>query len=1063
MKRRAGLLLLAAGCLREPLEIPGPSEGGFVSGTVVELDAKSGELVPVGGAKVRARNAGLELAASADGFFELSRLPLGLLSLELESPRTRFARRLRGISILASGQSVELGTIELSARGEIAGQVRLASGEPAVGAFVAIARTPFRSAADDKGEFRISGVPEGRYELVAFQAGTHSAALEGIEVSPSETTSTVPFVLQPSSAPVSVTITGRASLEDSDELSAISVELAPDTNPTAKSTAATNAGGEYSLELPVGIFRATFRKEGYRAVNLEGVAVLEEVVIGLSDVRLPKVVAGDADGDGSADAGDSDRDGDGCDNDADAFPDDPSGCSDTDGDSIPNEVDDDDDGDSLPDWEETSRGRDGFVTDSLLEDSDGDSFRDDGDFCPLFAAAENTDSDGDGRGDACDDEPRITGFFPERIGIGSDLTVLGSGFIEDRPELNVIQFGSGVAVAAKRAGFGRLTVTVPAGAVSGFVTIFTGRGVSTSTAALEIVPRPSIDSVRPRRAPPGSRLEALGRGFLDGGPVVRLGTDPNPLSIVESGLAVDGRERCVFEIPVGFAAGEHRLSVAGSGGAAEYRLPIEVLSPPAILQLVPSLVNVGQVLQIVGVGFDDADTSGSLSVRFATASGAVEVAPTAVSDSRIDVVVPDEAVDGPVSVIHPAGEALAPEPLRIDRARPVITRMSMEAARRGETVRLTGANLHSPPSFSLTRVTVGGALVASATAANASIDLTVPDDATAGEVVATIRLADGTSMDTKAPSPLSLFAEEAYSPILNNVIGVGLDATAARFFVLDPANFHELDPLTLERRGTPTPLGIVGVTGFWAFPGRDAAVLTSAQGTYIVRLPGFSLTLCSAQVPALSTGLTMVAEPVPPPGVSIAYGSASRQPAVFRVVVPDDVAEAPTCEEVSVPAGSTGTGLLPTRTAPMHVWTFGPSGGELDLDPLSGTYGQLVSPAPGSFTFPHFVHHPTRSSDIFATGGYITRISLIDGAQSPLLPATGGDGPFLVEPSGRYAMTPTENSSFVDLERGVILRTFAATAPRRLAGGARSTAHPSRPDFYVQTYTGQTRIRLELP
>jgi spore coat protein A len=72
-------------------------------------------------------------------------------------------------------------------------------------------------------------------------------------------------------------------------------------------------------------------------------------------------------------------------------------CLDTDGDGFTNATDRDDDADGLPDEDEAALG-----TNPLLPDTDADSIADGVDLCPRFASGDQSDTDGNGRGDVCE-------------------------------------------------------------------------------------------------------------------------------------------------------------------------------------------------------------------------------------------------------------------------------------------------------------------------------------------------------------------------------------------------------------------------------------------------------------------------------------------------------------------------------------------------------------------------------------------------------------------------------------------------------------------------------------
>jgi len=184
-------MLLAFLMMISTRALPQQLPQGAISGTVVRAD--TGE--PVSGVQVALRSPDTNLqptTTTPDGKFSFNGLNAG--TYRLIATATGFVRQEYGQRVvngpgrpvfLMSGQSFKDAVIRLTATGAISGRIYDENGQPATGAPVQLLRVIFNAQgkslqsagadnADDRGEYRIHGVPPGRYFLVA---GTPSGPL----------------------------------------------------------------------------------------------------------------------------------------------------------------------------------------------------------------------------------------------------------------------------------------------------------------------------------------------------------------------------------------------------------------------------------------------------------------------------------------------------------------------------------------------------------------------------------------------------------------------------------------------------------------------------------------------------------------------------------------------------------------------------------------------------------------------------------------------------------------------------------------------------------------------
>jgi hypothetical protein len=853
------LLLLLSACLRSTDDLPAPGEGVLLTGVVVQRDPVSGELSGVKDARINAL--GVSIAATTDqrGFFQLQRLPLGRIRLRIErralGEQPARARLLDPVVALVEGQVIDLGEIELLESGGLEGfvgrDVGLSQPAPAGGALIVAAETAFKSVAGEDGEFVLAGLPEGVVDVIAFAPGHYPGRIAGVRVASGIRGRLEDLVLQTAPSDLMIDVAGSAIVAGSADSSGISIEFIDETDPARVVGATTNAAGNYSVSLALGVYRARFAKAGYVSVELSGIAVIREGVIGLVAVRLDVPGENDLDGDGIPDDRDPDRDNDGCPNDQDQFPDDAFACLDTDGDGIADELDPDDDNDTLSDALETSSGRLGFPTNPLRSDTDGDGVPDQTDNCPTVQNAGQENSDLGPRGDACEfsgEGPEVSGVDPGSGKVGDLIRILGSNFVSGEPSF--VRFGDGALAVPTNITATEMFVQVPPGAETGPLTVYLPNGIDTSSVTFTFRAPPELVRFEPLIARRGAVVAVIGRrfvpeelaGFVNGFEAALV---PGANGLIEEYLAPNGERLDLVRLRIPNTA-SGLVAVATRDGVAMSANALTVLGGPTIFDVAPNPTSRGSTVLITGTGFSTEDTGGSLRVRFSGSSTTVPVLEP-FSDGSLRAEVPADAeASGFVYVLHPAGTATSPRPLVVDENVAYVTRIEPSLAMSGETVTLFGSNLAGATNVQL----ADGTNVVPSASSLTQITFVVPVNAAPGPLAITV--------------PSGPFTTNTRLRILRRTTGGtlreggGFNHDGSTFFSTLFGDGYEFDAVTLAQRGSPIPLPIpvdqnldfsVAPNGTWG-----VLMLTQSNETYVVSLPGFALLFSCDEVPEPGRG-----------------------------------------------------------------------------------------------------------------------------------------------------------------------------------------------------------------
>ena len=384
--------------------------------------------------------------------------------------------------------------------------------------------------------------------------------------------------------------------------------------------------------------------------------------------------------------------------------------------------------------------------------------------------------------------PTVSGFTPAAGPGGTEVTVDGADFVNVRQ----VSFGGVAATDITGTEATQLTVRVPAGAVSGPITVSTLGGTATSTLAFIVAPPPALDSFSPADGPAGTRVTLRGTGLANASQVTFGGVSVTmPFTDAsDTGLTVS--------VPAGAASGPIRVAVPGaeltSGtGFTVTGLPGPAPAPPVIVGFSPAGGGPLTFVDIQGTGL-----ASPLQVYFNGASAAA-VYPQ--SDTHLRVQVPSNASTGLIVVRTAEGDGPSQTSISFQPppAPPALAGFTPPTGGAGVAVTLQGTGLDT-----LTAVYFGNELGIIDSRSATSAVVRVPNNAATGR----IRVVGPGGNDTgqtdfiipAAPviPTVSRFDPQqgvALSPV--TIYGTDLDQADQVTFSGVPAAFHIDSPIQL--------------------------------------------------------------------------------------------------------------------------------------------------------------------------------------------------------------------------------------------------------------------------
>ena len=510
--------------------------------------------------------------------------------------------------------------------------------------------------------------------------------------------------------------------------------------------------------------------------------------------------------------------------------------------------------------------------------------------------------------------PVISSFSPTSSGVGGTVTITGSAFTGT----SSVSFNGVIATYAVVSDT-QLTVTVPAGATTGKISVTNADGSTTSTGSFTVIPPPTITSFTPAVGPVGTKVTLIGANFT--------GT----LTVYFNGIAataVTGTATSLTAtVPAGASTGI--ITVSATGGTGASAGSYTVTFPPVISSFTPTSNGVGGTVILTGSAF-----TGATGVAF----NGIAAVFTVGSDTQLTVTVPVGATSGKISVTNPDGTTTSAGSFTVTPP-PTITSFTPATGPVGTKVTITGTNLTGA-----TAVTFNGLAAATVSlTSSTSISATVPAGATSGVLSVTTPGGTATSVGSYTvtlPVPTLTSLAPATGVVGTAVTLTGTNFTSATsvafngiaasaFTVVSATQITTTVPAgaTTGKVSVTTPGGTATSTGsFTVTPPPAITSFTPASGPV-----GTKVTITGTSL----TGATVIAFN----GVAAATVTLTSATSI-SATVPAGATTGPL--SVTTPGGTTISAATYTVTLPAPTLTA--------LSPATGVAGTLVTLTGTNFT-----------------------------------------------------------------------------------------------------------------
>ena len=501
--------------------------------------------------------------------------------------------------------------------------------------------------------------------------------------------------------------------------------------------------------------------------------------------------------------------------------------------------------------------------------------------------------------------PKVTTLTPAAATVGTTITIRGMGLTDS----SLVTFAGGAEAVPTSVTATSLQVVVPAGALTGILSVTNPAGSGNSATAFKAVPK--ITSLTPDDGVVTTTVVTIAGTTFTGASAVRFGA----VAVAPGNFAVVDDSTITANVPA--TAVTAPVSVTTPGGTATSPAPFVVIKAPTITSFTPAVGAEGTVVTLNGTNL--------ASVTGVTINGLSAGPVTVVSPTSVRVTIPTGATTGRLAVVNPAA---GPVTSATDfRVAPRIVSVSPAQATPGTMVTLAGATFGGATSVKFGAVAV--APLSFTVVSNNSITATVPATAISGRVTVTTPAGTATSpadfIVIRAPT-ISSFTPAA-GPIgtsvtvngtnLASVTSVSFnDTMASSVTILSATSLRAVVPASatsgkitvVDPAGQVLSAGSFAVTpsidGFQPSRGAPGTIVTitgqAFTGATAVRVG----TVLAANISV--TGSTQITAAVPPTALSgplsVTTASGTGTSASSFTVV-----RAPTITSVSPPRGPIGS------------------------------------------------------------------------------------------------------------------------------------------------------------